>query len=254
MILQACTYTTLLQELANHGPAKPADKQGLDEYTNEDGSLKTDEGVGTVDAALVAKYEHYCADPTGQRNGDAPAKEVAAVILKQCEEAETCASEKQVDNKVCLTVEMLKGQIDLLRGAVTIAYPMGLPDNDAVRALIEGPDGMSGAGAQEVLDHDSAGLWWAGKLLVREKKLSDFVGRNDKTKIVAKLQKGGASAPSRERAIDEETQKRMMAHYHRKQEEMKKLEEDEDDSYTHSAWANPKSLKSSFHGLGEIRA
>merc|ERR1711865_1298333 len=110
---------------------------------------------------------------------------------------------------------------------------------------------MGGAKMQEP---DTAGLWWAGKLLVREKKLSDFVGRNDKTKIVAKLQKGGASAPSRERAIDEETQKRMMAHYHKKQEEMKKLAEDDDDAYTHSAWANPKSLKASFHGLGEVKA
>ena len=40
----------------------------------------------------------------------------------------------------------------------------------------------------------------------------------------------------------------------KKQEEMKALAEDDDDAYTHSAWANPKSLKSSFHGLSDIKA
>ncbi len=61
---------------------------------------------------------------------------------------------------------------------------------------------------------DAAELWWAGKKMTRDKVslllllllllllrvtaptplqlLQDFVGRNDKTKIVAKLQKSGA--------------------------------------------------------------
>jgi hypothetical protein len=32
-------------------------------------------------------------------------------------------------------------------------------------------------------------LWWAGKELLRAKKLEDYIGKNEKTKIVAKLQK-----------------------------------------------------------------
>jgi len=43
--------------------------------------------------------------------------------------------------------------------------------------------------------------------MTRDKLLSDFVGRNDKTKIVAKLQKPGAGAPTREPIVDEKTQK-----------------------------------------------
>jgi len=43
--------------------------------------------------------------------------------------------------------------------------------------------------ALEVVELDSASLWWAGKEIARGKKLCDFVGKNEKTKIVCKLQK-----------------------------------------------------------------
>ena len=39
------------------------------------------------------------------------------------------------------------------------------------------------------MELDKASLWWAGKELARGKKLSDFIGTNEKTKIVCKLQK-----------------------------------------------------------------
>ena len=41
----------------------------------------------------------------------------------------------------------------------------------------------------QVLEEATAQLWWAGKEVQRGKKLCDFVGRNEKTKIIAKLQK-----------------------------------------------------------------
>jgi len=39
------------------------------------------------------------------------------------------------------------------------------------------------------MELDTASLWWAGKEIARGKKLYDFVGKNEKTKIVCKLQK-----------------------------------------------------------------
>lgn len=39
------------------------------------------------------------------------------------------------------------------------------------------------------MDEDTAQLWWAGKELARGKKLLDYIGKNEKTKIIAKLQK-----------------------------------------------------------------
>ena len=72
-----------------------------------------------------------------------------------------------------------------------------------------------------VLEEDTAQLWWAGKMLSRDKKLSDYLGRNEKTTIVAKLQKKGQGAPGREPVFSEEEQKKMMAYAYRKQEEFK---------------------------------
>lgn len=74
---------------------------------------------------------------------------------------------------------------------------------------------------QQVLEEDTAQLWWAGKQLDRTKLLRDFVGRNEKTKIVAKLQKKGQGAPAREAVFSAQEQKAMMALAHKKQEEMK---------------------------------
>ena len=51
----------------------------------------------------------------------------------------------------------------------------------------------------------------------------DYVGRNEKTKIVAKLQRKGQGAPAREHVFSEEEQKKMMAYAYRKQEELKVL-------------------------------
>jgi len=41
----------------------------------------------------------------------------------------------------------------------------------------------------QVLEEDTAQLWWAGKEMQRGKKLQDFIGKNEKTKLIAKLQK-----------------------------------------------------------------
>ena len=73
----------------------------------------------------------------------------------------------------------------------------------------------------QVLEEDTAQLWWAGKQLERGKLLKDYVGRNEKTKIVAKLQKKGQGAPGREPVVSEQEQRNMMAWAHKRQEEMK---------------------------------
>ena len=47
--------------------------------------------------------------------------------------------------KVALTTEALQAQIDLLRGAVTIAYPGGLPAHETIPGMIEGKEELEGA-------------------------------------------------------------------------------------------------------------
>eukprot|EP01051_Picozoa_sp_SAG22_P013066 SAG22_NODE_1424_length_4461_cov_1.785420_2_plen_272_part_00 len=221
------------EELATFGPCKPPGKEGIDTYTNEDGTLKCgDSEADQLD--LASKYPNYNMDPSGRRTADC---------------------QKQVDARVNMTTEMYQAQIDLIRGAVTIAFPMGLPLDDPVQCALDGIEDLSGSqDSKEVLDEKEGQLWWAGKQMLRDGQvLSDYIGKNEKTKLVIKLTKAGGGQPTREAAVDEETQKRMMAYYHKKQEQMKKLEEDDEDDYANSAWANPKGLKNSLQGMGQVR-
>ena len=87
---------------------------------------------------------------------------------------------------------------------------------------------------------------------MRGKLLSDFVGKNEKTKVVVKLQKQGGGAPVREPAVDEKTQKEMMAYAFKKQQELKELEEADDDAYLNAAWADSGALKRQLQGTGNI--
>merc|ERR1711939_1091507 len=96
---------------------------------------------------------------------------------------------------------------------------------------------------QDVLDTFSTNLWWAGKELRTDQTLEQYLGRNEKTKIVAKLAPKSSGAPVREPRIDEGTHKAMLAHYYKKQEEDKKLRDNDDDAYLDAQWANPKALK-----------
>ena len=74
-----------------------------------------------------------------------------------------------------------------------------------------------------MLEEANTQLWWAGKELVSGKKLKDYIGANEKTKIVAKLQKKGQGPPAREPVFTEEDKKKMMSYAYKKQEELKVL-------------------------------
>jgi hypothetical protein len=132
---------------------------------------------------------------------------------------------------------------------------MGLPEYDTVRMTIEGEHGLDGTAAgQELLDRDTAELWVASRMFDRSQTVGDRLGRNEKTKVIGKLQKPGAGAPGREAGVSEEERKAMMAYYFKKQEEMKQLSENSEDEYLSAAWADPKSLQRSLRGQTNIRA
>ena len=152
--------------------------------------------------------------------------------------------------RVALNADVLKEKIDNIGGAVTIAYPMGLPDWDPVPHILKDKDEVAGADFKKILDPATATLWFAGKEFLRDGIVRDRI-RHEKTKVTVKLQKKGSSAPARQPAVTEAERKAMMAHYFKKQEEMKKLATNDEDDYLHSAWANSSSLKNSLHGASD---
>ena len=210
-------------ELAQHGPARHPDKQGLDEdlQADADGVLAPERGPT------------FCKDPNGKRDGNAPVAQVATMLRKALDDAAHVASKKQVtERRAVTTKKMLLDAIDVVRGAVMIAYPMGIPEWDPVRMDIEADEKPGDTPSSvDVLDPDAAQLWWAGKQMIAANKLAAHVGANEKTKIIAKLTKKGGGAPQREAPVSAEEQKAMMAYYHRRQEEMAALEANQEDDY-----------------------
>jgi len=250
MRLKVNRLTHAAGELALYGPMKLPEQQGLDDET----PLLEDYDVadGTTKQRVVQHGANYRQDPSEKRTGDAPSDELAAVITRTVEDAKALVSENMVKMKKPLSAKALEDAISNIRGAVMIVYPMGLPDYDDVRQILEERESLEGANALEAFEPGKASLWCFSKELQNEKLLSDYVGKNDKTKVVAKLQKKGASAPMKEPVVSEDEQKAMIAFYHKKEEEMKKLALEDEDSYMNSAWANPKALKNAFTGVGDV--
>ena len=227
-------------ELAQHGPARHPDKQGLDEDLQADA-----DGVLSLSAADVLQGPERQAGrqrPRGAGGDDAPRRLWTTPRTASKSRSPSARGDHQ---------EELLDAIDVVRGAVMIAYPMGIPEWDPVRMDIEADEKPGDTPSSvDVLDPDAAQLWWAGKQMIAANKLAAHVGANEKTKIIAKLTKKGGGAPQREAPVSAEEQKAMMAYYHRRQEEMAALEANQEDDYANSAWANSGALKAHFSGAG----
>jgi hypothetical protein len=224
-----------VRALAQHGPLRPEETRG----------------VGDAEIAKIGGLDvHAYGVPTAQdenfqRTGVPPPAEIAKILTTTAEGAENL-----LKKKFPTPLEDVKEQLAMLKGAVMIAYPAyhRLPVYDPAREELEHP--MTAADA-DFLEARECVLWWAGKELSSSEEFSTYIGKNEKTKVVLKLQTRAAGPPAREPRIDEETHKAMLAFYYKKQEERKKLkEDDEDDSYLASSWANPKALKTSLVNNG----
>ena len=223
---------------------KPPDKAGLDVIQEEHNGV------------VIDKNEYYQPDPTGTRTGNGPGPQLASTMERVAADAEALLNGKDtVFKKLALSMPMLQEKLDNIRGAVIMAYPMGLPEWDTIRITIEGVDGLEGTSAgMNVLDADTCELWVASRCFDRSQTVADRLGRNEKTKVVGKLQRPGAGAPGREPVVSEDEKKAMMAYYFKQQEEMKRLAESNEDDYLHSAWADSKQLQRNLRGQSDIRA
>ncbi|XP_054481538.1 cilia- and flagella-associated protein 298 [Anoplopoma fimbria] len=239
-----------IPELADHGITLPPNMQGLTEEQIVELKLKDE----WEDKCVPSGGPVFKQDEVGRRNGHAPNDKMKEVLMRTVEEAKALISKKQVQANVCVTMEMVKEALDPLRGAVMIVYPMGLPPHDPIRMEFEDQEDLSGTQASlQVITEDECQLWWAAKEMQRGKKLQDYIGKNEKTKLVVKIQKKGQGAPAREPLITDEQQKQMMMHQYRRQEELKKLEEADDDSYLDSEWTDRQALRKQFQGLSNIK-
>jgi hypothetical protein len=231
-----------MQELAKHGPIRPEETRGLSDETSKVSELDTNAYGAPTNP-----------DPYGYRTGCPPPQAVADIMAKTADEALAAVAHTLVEQKKCLDLKTVENELNKLKGAVMIAYPAyhRLPHYDPARLECENREELDGRSEmQDILETSDTAMWWAGKDLQQDKMLHEYVGKNEKTKLVCRMQPKASGAPVRESRIDKDTHSAMLQHYHKKQEEEKKLREDEDDSYMESSWANPKSLKNALIGNG----
>ncbi|XP_076623694.1 cilia- and flagella-associated protein 298 isoform X3 [Colletes latitarsis] len=238
-----------IEELAKHGTMLPQNMMGLTDEQVEELKLKDEWGEKCVPMGGWT----FNKDVIGRRNGRQPNAKMREVLDRTIGEARAMVSKKLVQQDKLVTQKLVQEALDILRGAVTIVYPMGLPPHDVIRQEFENTEDLSGTQASlEVIDVQLAQLWFSGKEMLPGKRLKDYLGRNEKTKIIVKLQKRGAGRPAREPLMSEEERKRLMLDAYNRQELLKKLEQDDDDEYLNSPWADGGSLKRQFQGLNNI--
>lgn len=244
-----------LEELALKGPLKPEELRGLqdlDDYVKSE-DLTVINGLKAMPPKTGTREvvdEHH------HRTGWLLDEDIAEEMLDSAKKAKEVIHINNVAKKTPVTKEAMEYQIDWIRGMVMKAYPAfhGLGEWEPVLLLLENKEEIDHTlHSTDDLKIETAQLWWAGKELMNGKKLCDYVGKNEKSKIIVKMQHKGSGAPTREPLIDEESHKSMLSYFHKKQEEQKKLEEDEEDAYLNSAWANPKQLKDQLHGMSNVK-
>ncbi|CAG9858183.1 unnamed protein product [Phyllotreta striolata] len=238
-----------MEELSKYGTLYPPEILGLTEEQVEE--MKLEDTYG--EKCLPMGGHAFNKDPIGRRNGKQPNKNMQEVLKKAIADAKEMISKKLVLQEKCLTMKVVQEAINLLKGAVTIVYPMKLPPHDVIRMEFENIEDLAGTQASlEVIDPTTAQIWFCGKEMYRDKLVGEYVGRIENCKVVMKITKRGSGPPCREPIMSEEDRKQMMLHAYRKQEELKKLAQDDDDNYLNSDWADGQNLKRTFHGLRNI--
>lgn len=238
-----------MEELAKHGPMFPPEIQGLAEEQVTELNL-IDNYAETV---VPSGGWVYNRDPVGRRNGRQPQDKMQELLLKAVNDAKEMVSKRMVNENKPITLKQVQNAIGILRGAVTIVYPMDLPPHDTIRMEFTNTEHLDGTQASlEVIEPAKMQLWFAGRQLLEDKLLSDYLGKNEKCKSILKIVKHGEGAPGREPVFDEEARKQIMLQQYHRQEELKRLEDDEDDSYLNSNWANNSNLKQQLHGIQNI--
>ncbi|KAI8836577.1 hypothetical protein BC829DRAFT_405647 [Chytridium lagenaria] len=181
-------------------------------------------------------------DPTGRRTGECPNVEASLKIRNAMEKAESLLKETTT-METSLNLEDITAKIISIGEALIAAYPIGLPDWEPAKDIIENCEDLKGtAASKEVIEKSEAALWLASKEIVPGKLLSDFVGRNEKTRVIMKLMKNKNGPPCQEPAIPESMRKDLLSYFSSKEKELEKLSAQEDD-FENSVWAKPNARK-----------
>merc|ERR1712224_87955 len=111
----------------------------------------------------------------------------AAIMQKTAEDALAAMSHTLVEQKKALDMATCQAELDKCKGAVMIAYPAyhRLPWYDPTRMECENKEELDGRSEmQDILEPSDSSMWWAGKELQTDKMLHEYLGKNEKTKVI----------------------------------------------------------------------
>lgn len=170
-----------MEELAKYGTLYPPEILGLTEEQVSELKITDPWGEKCIPSGGFTMVK----DPIGRRNGKQPRKEMQELLNNTSKDAKELISKNLVLQRKCLTSKIVQQAIDLLRGAVTIVYPMKLPPHDVIRMEFENVEDLSGTQASlEVVDPAAAQLWFSGKELYRDgRTVGDFLGKIENCKV-----------------------------------------------------------------------
>ncbi|EDW79173.1 uncharacterized protein Dwil_GK12707 [Drosophila willistoni] len=209
-----------MEELAEHGTMLPSEMIGLNDDQIEELKLVDI----WADKCIPSGGFQFNKDPMTRRNGQQPKEHMQKVLENAMNDAKAMIDKKNVGLKKLMTLKIIEEALNILRGAVMIVYPMQLPPHDSIRMEFTNTEDLTGTQAsKEVLEPSKAQLWFAGRQILNGKTLSEYLGTNDKTKVVVKLNQLGEGPPGREAVISEQLRQQMMADAYRRQEELKTL-------------------------------
>lgn len=239
-----------IEELIKHGPMYPPEILGLTEEQVQELKL-----VDIWEEKVIPSGGwDFNKDPVGRRNGRQPKPNMQEMLRTAVNDARNMVTKKLIDTNKTMALKDIQNALDLLRGAVTIVYPMQLPPHDSIRMEFTNTEDLTGTQASlEIIEPVKAVLWFAGHEMLGDKLLMDYVGRNDKCKVIVKLAKMGEGAPGREAVLSEEARKQLMLQQYRRQEELKQLDEDDDDQYLNANWADNTNFKNQVHGVQNVK-
>ena len=248
--LKVDRITSEITDLAHHGIYMPQSMRGLLEEQIQE--LKLTDAQEEI--CVPSGGYDMNKDPCQRRNGRQPKENMRELLHQTIHEAKSKISNENVKSNTCLTWEVVSEALDILRGVVNIVYPMGLPEYDPIKMELENRENLAGTQAsKDVIESTQAVIWFSTKELQRDKKLEDYLGKNEKSKVIIKLCTRSQGQPTREPVFSEEEQKRLMLANHKRREEMLALEKDvSDDSYLNSQWADQNALKSRMQGINNV--
>ena len=190
-------------------------------------------------------------DPVGFRIGQSPTSTFKQLLLDAAQDTNAILN----NPKQLLNMKDLTNSLKTLSEAVKSVYPMGLPEYDPVRMELENREILAeclNSQLTQVLDPQDTKLWFASKELLPDVCLREYLGKNEKTKVVIKVATKKDGQPCREPVLSERDEKLLLMQSAKRREELQQLSTDADDSYYDAPWADQQGLKRKVQGLDNI--